>query len=238
MAGGPESASRGPCASGSLGSLLVALAVVVFGAATLWALSAPEVSFALGRSMVSDLGARTCTQTSVRWICSPRHAVFNAGEVLAGVLLVGAAVVGRVTAERAISGTVLSAGGGLVLLGLCPSDVAYPAHMVGAVLALPLASGLLLAGGIHARADVGAYARRVRVVLGATALGACAIHLAPGDALRGLAEVVSVGAVCAALLVEAARGRRVPGPASRPQVAELRPEHRPAPLGSVADPPG
>ncbi|WP_176489682.1 DUF998 domain-containing protein [Mobilicoccus massiliensis] len=186
-----------------VGVVLVVGAVFVLVVGTVWALEAPGMSYAWQGSMISDLGALTCADAGVRWICSPRHTVFNAAQIMAGVLLLVAAVVLRGAWDRALRAAAVAVGLGLVVLGVFPADVAHAPHMVGAVLGLPISAAFLLISG--ARERVAPRARRlVRIVLATVVLVLSALHLVPGDTLRGIAELVSLFAMCAVFLAEAA----------------------------------
>ncbi|UYG16028.1 hypothetical protein BRM3_10330 [Brachybacterium huguangmaarense] len=234
------------------GAALLLVALVIFAGASLWALAAPGVQYAWPLTMISDLGARGCFTADGRWICSPRAAAFNAGLLGSGLSLVGAATALRAARHPAPRGAVLSAGLGLVLLGLSPSDTAHGLHMAGAVLALPVASALLVVSAVCEvrRADLprtgsrspGAVAApAVRGALGTVALVCTSAHLLPQARFHGAAEMVSLVALFLALLLEACTLlRAAPAPrrcdGSAAEMTQARPHRRPAaPRTGAAD---
>lgn len=215
-----------------LGALLLVAAVGVLLAVSAWAVTAPQVRYVWPLSMISDLGAGTCFAADGRWICSPRSGEFNGGLVVTGALLAAAlGVIGRSWGPW-LRSAVLAAALGLLLLAVFPSDAAPRIHLAAAVIALPCASALLLGSGIrgeglraarsgarHAaqQAVVGAAPRRrggpddgrravmpvLRALLAAVSLLATIAHLIPSWRIRGAAELVSLGALLLAVLLEA-----------------------------------
>ena len=198
-----------------LGAILLLGALVVFAGTVTWALSAPRVEYVWPLSMISDLGASDCFTADGRWICSPRATAFNVGLLVAGTALGCAVTILRRTWAFALRASLASAAIGLLLLGLMPSDTAPRAHMVGAVLALPGASALLMISGFRDHRLSGPHESKeepsrlasampvVRAVLGAVALLATAVHLFPEWRVRGAAEAVALISLYLALFLEA-----------------------------------
>lgn len=195
-----------------LGALLLLAAVAVLLAAAAWALGAPQVRYVWPLSMISDLGSGTCFSADGRWICSPRAGVFNAGLVLTGILLAAAvAVLGRRWGPW-LRAALLTVALGLLLLAVFPSDAAPRIHLAAAVLALPLASALLLVSGIReetvrgSRGGPGEHAGpavpRLRAALAAVSLTSTIAHLVPSWRIRGAAELISLLALVLIVLLE------------------------------------
>lgn len=193
----------------------MAAALTTFLGGVAWALTAPGLHFTWPRSMVSDLGAATCLATDGRWVCSARHTAFNAAQIAAGALMLAAAALAvAVTVSRparalrggalqggAFTAAQVSIGAGLLLLGAFPSDTAHAPHMVGAVLALPVAGAFLL---VHALCTpVGSPRRGLRLALALLVLVPTLVHMANLGAIRGAAEAVSLAGLCGALVCEA-----------------------------------
>lgn len=182
-------------------------AVVSFVAGYVGAVTGDGVSFSWRDNMVSDLGTVGCRTFDGLWICSPRSAWFNAALIVSGVcVLVGTALM------RRRWGVLLSlfAGGlgiGLGLLGLFPSDTHQQVHMVGAVLALPVAAAGVLVSAVRPETLWLHAGRRLRGALGVVGLTMCLDHVVPGFAPipRGIAETVAVATILAFLGVEGAR---------------------------------
>lgn len=209
----PDHASRRDRRLRRLGTVLLFGAVVVFIGVTVWAVASPKVAYQWPLSMLSDLGASDCFVTDGRAICSPRADVFNLGLIAAGATLLGVPVALRRAWGPILRAAVGCAAVGLLLLGLFPSDTAHRAHMTGAVLALPVASALLLISAVRKEqttpSDPSAGARTsalrlgLRSVLAGISLLATVVHLFPQWRVRGAAEMVSLVTLLAALVIEA-----------------------------------
>lgn len=196
------------------GAMLLLGSLVIFASTVTWALSAPGVEYVWPLSMISDLGASDCFTADGRWICSPRATAFNVGLLAAGTALGCAVTILRRRWGLALCGSVASAAIGLILLGLLPSDTAPRAHMVGAVLALPVASALLMISGIRGERLPGpdestetasqgpSIVPTIRTVLATVALLSTVLHLFPDLRVRGAAEAVALGSLYLALLQE------------------------------------
>lgn len=197
-----------------IGAVLLLSAIFVFAGAATWALTAPDLQFVWPLSMISDLGARDCFTADGRWICSPRATAFNAGLLTAGTALAGAAAVLHRVWGPALRSAVVAAAAGLIVLGLNPSDTTLSVHMVGAVLALPVSSALLMISGVRGEriAHIGTRdANRsgsppilpvLRTLLAVVALLATLAHLFPQWRVQGAAELVSLIALFLVLLAE------------------------------------
>lgn len=185
-------------------ALLVGCLVFLVGGIAV-AVTAPGASYAWQHNMLSDLGDATCQTWDGRWNCSPRYAWFNASWIVAGVLLVLAAVLLRRRWGVVLAVGVGGAGLGLVLLGAYPSDGWHDLHMAGAVLALPGPGLGLLFSAIRPRGVRTVSPRHLRGALSAVGLAACLAHLLPPSDLapRGAAEVVTLAALVVFLAVEA-----------------------------------
>ncbi|MDO4920182.1 DUF998 domain-containing protein [Kocuria sp.] len=187
-----------------LGALLVLAAVLVFAVAVAVTLSTADTAYVWYQNMVSDLGDGACRVRGGRWICSPNHVLFNTGLALTGVLLAaaGACLVERW--GRVLAGGVVVMGAGLVATGVFPAGNRAGLHLTAVVLALVVpALGFLLSGirpgtpWLHRR-------RGARVVLASVALVFAAVSRLPdGTVPRGAGELVIVGALLLALVLEA-----------------------------------
>lgn len=125
---------------------------------------------------VSDLGAVTCGVASdgAGFVCSPLHALFNAGTAVAGALIAVGAVLGgrawgrtpRTTAARVL---LIVTGCAYVVGGLRPEDVDLNLHVVAAFVLFPAGNLALL---LAAAAPDGSAIGRMRIVsLGLGLLG-------------------------------------------------------------------
>lgn len=185
-------------------------------------------------NLISDLGDGSCHTRGGRWICSPGSALFNTGLMATGVVLtVAGACLSRLWG-RLFAGSVVVMGVGLVIAGAFPAGDDGAIHLAGVILALVVPGFGLLLSGIRP-ASAWLHAHRVpRGVLGGVALVFCAESRLP-EALvpRGAGEVIIIGSLLAALLVEAARllasgrsaGRQ--GDDSATEAAEPGPQRRP-----------
>lgn len=190
-----EALRRGPGHARGAGP--VWFSAVVFLAGVVWAGGAAV--WVWPRSMVSDLGAVGCLVTDHRYVCSPRHAAFNAAMVLSGVAMAAGAWWLRPVGGRWARLGIGCAGAGLVTLGIFPADTAHAAHMVGAVLALPVSAALLLVGSSTSSGPC----RGLRRALAAASLAGNLAHLFPEWDARGVAELCSLVALWAVILLEA-----------------------------------
>lgn len=153
-------------------------AVVLVLAGWGWAISAPGLQYELNRHLISDLGAVSCHDRDARWVCSPRHAVFNVCFVGAGALCAAVAA-GLRGWNHWVRGCLAVLGAGLMVLGAVPVDVWRELHMVGLVLAIPGSGAMLLVSGVTSRPpSLGSVAGQ-RLWAGATVLGAAVGNLAP-----------------------------------------------------------
>lgn len=204
----PRIAPAVPPARPGLGvAALPAGGAVLFCAGFVLAVTDPGLGYSWQHNMVSDLGASACRVWEEAWVCSPRHAWFNAGQVGAGLLISAAAQRLRRLWGAILTTGMAALGLGLVLLGLVPSDAASGPHMTGAVLALPVASAGLFLSGVHPATDWLAGHRWVRSLLGVVGLALCLTHLVPHGAAvpRGAAELGTIATLVGFLLLEAGR---------------------------------
>lgn len=217
-----------PSADRACGIALLA-AVGGFWIAWLSTVADPGASYGWTSNMVSDLGRTTCTMWADQWVCAPRHRMFNATLIAAGVAVTWVAATVRHRWGTALTLAIAGFGLGLVVLGAVPSDVDKAVHMVGAVLALPVPGvGLLISGARPDRPWLTGF-RRLRVVLGTLCLAVSAGHLLPDTAPfpRGPAEYAAFLAIEAFLLVEGVRLLRVPQSGSPLSNVVTRPRQPP-----------
>ncbi|RLZ02574.1 hypothetical protein CWC38_10400 [Kocuria tytonicola] len=187
-----------------LGALLVVAAVLVVALTAVLTLSTPGTAYVWYENMISDLGDGECRVRGGRWICSPGHRVFNTGIALAGVLLLaaGACLWGRW--GRVLAGGVVVMGAGLVATGVFPAGNRAGLHLAAVVLALVVPALGFLASGIRPGTPWLRRRRGARVVLASTALLFAAVSRLPGGVVpAGAGELVIVGAMLLALLLEA-----------------------------------
>lgn len=145
-------------------------------------LAHPDATFVWSRNLISDLGASTCHDRDARWVCSPRHLVFNTSSVVSGALLLLGASLVSTTVGTALALCFVSMGAGLIIIGSFPADVATDVHLSGAILALPGAGiGMLVSG---RRITTPWLSRRQRLRFGAAlvVLLVSAPHLLPPSA--------------------------------------------------------
>lgn len=171
----------------------VAVSVGVTGSAYVWQVN-----------MISDLGDSACRVRDGRWICSPGFALFNAGMIVTGVLL---AVAGGCLLRlwgRALGGGLTVMGVGLVVAGAYPAGDFGRMHLIGVVLALVVPGVGMLLSAIDPETPWLRSRRVARGLLGAVALAFCADSRLPQPFLpRGAGEVVIVGCLLLALIIEA-----------------------------------
>lgn len=191
-----------------LAGAAILLAVVGVVASGWAAMLDPGTSYAWAQNMISDLGRVGCRSWHGRFVCSPRHELFNVALVGSGLLVVGAAIPLRRLWGPLLSASMAALGIGLMILGAFPSDVARDIHLAGATLALPTpGAGLLVSGFRPATAWLSHFAR-LRAVLGLLTLTVSAQHLLPDDVglvPRGAAEYAAMLALMTFLLVEVSR---------------------------------
>jgi len=167
------------------GGICWVLTVVYLVAQPIVAAAWAHPAYDFGANPISDLGNTTCgeyisPQGHTREICSPRHLVMNVAFAAGGVLTAAGALLtwrwwpGR-TASRAGLGCVAAAGAGGVLVGCAPENVNLPVHAAGALLQVPGAAGMVLAG--IGSAGVTGRARWFSIVWGAIAVVACLLYL-------------------------------------------------------------
>ncbi|NNG20819.1 hypothetical protein HJ590_14860 [Naumannella sp. ID2617S] len=188
------------------GALAVIIALACFAATVAVSLGTSGTSYIWYLNLISDLGDGSCRTRGGRWICSPGFAIFNAGLMLTGVLLVAAAGCLHALWGRVLAGGVGVMGGGLVVAGVFPAGDDGALHLVGVVLALVVPGAGLLLSGIRPGTPWLRPGRVRRGVLGGAALVLCAESRLPVSPLpRGAGELVIVGCLLLALLWEAAR---------------------------------
>ena len=191
---------------GRLGALLVFAAVLLFVLAVVVSLATAQTAYVWHENMISDLGDDACRVRGGRWICSPNHALFNAGVSCTGVLLMAAGACLMVRWGRVLAGGVVVMGTGLVATGVFPAGSSPGLHLTAVVLALVVPALGFLVSGIRPGTPWLERRRGVRVVLASVALVFAAVSRLPdGTVPRGAGELVIVGALLLALLLEAGR---------------------------------
>ncbi|GAB78538.1 hypothetical membrane protein [Austwickia chelonae] len=108
--------------------------------AQLVALRAWPRPYAWNLNYISDLGMRSCGKVldgsgTARWVCSPGHETFNAGLIVAGVLLAagaGAMAVRR-RGEWGVWSFFVLSGLAMVVMAMIPADEHLPVHDLAAL---------------------------------------------------------------------------------------------------------
>ena len=134
--------------------------------------------YSLTRSWISDLGAVTCGTYAGgggALVCSPRHALVNAGFVVLGVqVLVGAVllrpVLGKSRPAQAALWMLVVAGAALPFVAAFPEDTGKPWHAIFATIHLATAGLGMVAAGLALRSTGRPIAVSVTLVLGVTSL--------------------------------------------------------------------
>ena len=189
-----------------LGSLGVVVASLAFVVTVTVSLGVPGTDYAWDINMISDLGDSACRTRGGRRICSPGFALFNAGLVVTGLLLLVAGTGLHRLWGRVLAGGVAVMGVGLVIAGVFPAGDDGAVHLAGVVLALVVPGVALLLSGIRPETAWLRSRRLARGVLGGVALVFCAESRLPENLLpRGAGELIIVGCLVLALLFEAAR---------------------------------
>lgn len=191
---------------GRLGAVGVVAAILTFAVTVAVSLSVTGTAYAWQVNMISDLGDNACRIRGGRWICSPGFALFNTGLIITGVLLTAAGFGLRRPWGRLLAGSLVVMGVGLVVAGVFPAGDTGALHLAGVVLALVVPGfGLLLSGITPETAWLRPH-RVPRGLLGGTALLFCAENRLPHNLLpQGAGELVIVGCLLIAFIVEAAR---------------------------------
>ena len=189
-----------------LAAVALLAAILVFAVTMAVALGTPGTGYDWRVNMISDLGHTQCRSLPGRWICSPGFALFNSGLILTGMLLGGAGLaLGRVWG-RLLAASLVVMGFGLVLAGVFPAGDHDAVHLAGVVLALVVPGMGLLLSSIRPETTWLGSGRPARGLLGAVALVLCAESRLPVGLLpRGAGELIIVGCLLAAIVVEAAR---------------------------------
>ncbi len=189
-----------------LGAWGVVAAATAFVGSVVFAVGVSGAAYVWHVNMLSDLGDSACRIRAGRWICSPGFALFNAGIVGTGLLLAAAGVCLVRPWGRVLAGSVVFMGVGLVAAGVFPAGDDGRAHLAAVALAL-VAPGLgLLRSGIHPETAWLAVGRVPRVVFATVALVLCAESRLPWRLVpRGVGEILIVGCLLFALLLEATR---------------------------------
>lgn len=192
-----------------LGALALVVAIIGFAANVAIAISDTATAYTWPINLISDLGDGSCHVRGGRWICSPGFAQFNAGLIATGVLVAAAGACLARPWGRLLAGSLVVMGVGLVVAGVFPAGGDGDIHLVGVILALVVPGAGLLLSGIRPETDWLRSPRAHRAqrgVLGGVALVFCAESRLPEALLpRGAGEVVIVGCLLLALLIEAAR---------------------------------
>lgn len=188
-----------------LGALGIVAAMLVFGVTFVVALNTPGTAFVWSVNMISDLGDSGCRVRGGRWICSPGFAVFNTGLIIVGLLLAASAGALFRLWGRVLAGSVLVMGLGLIVAAVFPAGDAGAVHLVGVVLALVVPGLGLLLSAIRPETTWLGSGRVPRGVLAVVALVLSAENRLPTDLPQGAGQVIIVGCLVIALLVEATR---------------------------------
>lgn len=191
-----------------LGAVLVLAAVGIFVTVFTLSVRTPGTAYVWHLNMISDLGDRSCHVRDARWICSPGHALFNAGLILTGALL---AVAGSLLLRfwgRVLAGGVGVMGVGLVVAGLFTATDHGAIHLVGVVLALVAPGlGLLWSAARPETAWLDSHRVGRGLLAGAALLLAAESRLPDAVLPRGAGELGIVLCLVGALVVEAVRLR-------------------------------
>ncbi len=149
--------------------------------------------YSLRRSWISDLGATTCGSYEGGGgivVCSPRHALLNAGlVVLGGQVLIGAVLLrpllpaGRFA--RPALGLLIASGAALPFVAGFPEDTGKPWHAVAATVHLATAGLGTVAAGLALRGTGHPKTVALTVVLGGASLA--------GTALTGAGTGLGIG---------------------------------------------
>lgn len=206
-ADGPEGLcrpGRPPDRHARVGAVGILAAIAVFALCVVVALGVTGTAYVWQVNMISDLGDSACRIRDDRWICSPGFAHFNAGMIVAGVLLAASGgCLGRLWGWL-LAGGLIVMGAGLVVAGAFPAGDDERVHLAGVVLALVVPGLLLLLSGIRPQTAWLDSRRVPRGTLGAVALVFCAESRLPQQLLpRGAGELIIVGCLLLALFVEA-----------------------------------
>lgn len=120
--------------------------------------AASKAPYSLTGNHLSDLGVTTCGQvtileSSLGYLCSPLHELYNASSALLGVLtLAGAIITWPAWPRRRLStwGLILLCmlGVGRVVAGLNPENVRAALHALGAIISIPSGALAMLLLGI------------------------------------------------------------------------------------------
>lgn len=191
---------------GRLGALLIVVAVLVFALTVVMTLGTADTAYVWYDNMISDLGDSACRVRGGRWICSPNFLLFNAGVALTGLLLAAAGACLTARWGKLLAGSLMVMGVGLVITGAFPAGDLAGLHLTGVVLALVVPGLGFLLSGIRPETPWLRNYRVPRAVLATVALVFAAVSRLPGATVpRGAGELVIVGALLLALLIEAAR---------------------------------
>lgn len=216
----PSDRPGGPPDAGFSAVLLLLSSVTLFCTGYVLAVSAPDLAYSWDHDMISDLGRATCRTWEGHWVCSPRAVWFNVCLAGSGASGLGAAFLLRAYWGRTLGVGITALSIGLLWLAVFPSDGPLPLHMVGAIIALPVACAGVFASGIRPDTEWLQGCRTLRTGLGLLGLVLCLDHIAPPPAPmpRGAAETVTVLLLLALLVVESARcylALKRPGPGKR-----------------------
>ena len=194
----------------TLGAIVLIVAPLAYLAAEQVAAAAwhsPRYSFV--HDFISDLGAPDCSSFEGRDICSPLHAVMNAGFIQEGVLLiVGVALLAGLLQGVPRLLTLVSAaitGIGFVLVGTFHGSTAATAdgtvafHFLGAYLVLLGGNVMAILVGLQLRRlDSFRPAGLISILIGAIGLvAAIALTLMFNSGIAGVPERISVDAIAA-----------------------------------------
>ena len=117
--------------------------------------------YSLTHSWISDLGATTCGSYAgggATLVCSPRHALVNAGFVVLGAQIIAGAVLLRpllpdIASSRVALVLLVIAGSALPFVAAFPEDTGKPWHAVAATIHLAAAGLGTIAAGLAMRSS-------------------------------------------------------------------------------------
>lgn len=193
-----------------LGGLGIVIAALIFAAAVAVAASTAGAAYVWPDNMISDLGDSSCRVRGGRWICSPAHALFNAGVMLAGLLIAVSALLLRSLWGALLSVSVVLMGVGLLVAGGFNAGDFPALHLAGVILALVVPAAGLMVSGFRPSTGWLMGNRWSRALLGGVALVLCAESRLPDPWIpQGAGQVAIVACVLIPFLTEAARLVRV-----------------------------
>jgi hypothetical membrane protein len=154
--------------------------------------------YSWANNTISDLANTHCGPYGTRFVCSPLHAAMNISFVVAGLTIVGGAILLRRALARDFIGRLgfgcmAGAGIGAMLIGLFPENSVSSLHIAGAALSFLLGNLGMILLGISLNRLPGAF-RIYTLLSGAVGLAALPLFLKtiyPGLGIGGMERIVS-----------------------------------------------